>query len=34
MREAAGEEKTLAVERGSFHEGVPAITVIVDGGMV
>ena len=32
MREAAEEEKKLAVERGSFHDGVPAITVIVDGG--
>lgn len=30
--EAAAEEKKLAIERGSFHEGVPAITVIVDGG--
>lgn len=30
--EAAAEEKKLAMERGSFHEGVPAITVIVDGG--
>ena len=26
------EEKRLAEERGSFHEGVPAITVVVDGG--
>ena len=30
--EAAAEEKKLAIERNSFHEGVPAITVIVDGG--
>ena len=30
--EAAAEERKLAVEKGSFHEGVPAITVIVDGG--
>ena len=30
--EAAVEEKKLAIERNSFHEGVPAITVIVDGG--
>uniref|UniRef100_A0A1X7VKX9 Mutator-like transposase domain-containing protein n=1 Tax=Amphimedon queenslandica TaxID=400682 RepID=A0A1X7VKX9_AMPQE len=30
--EAAAEEKKLAIERGSFHDGVPAITVIVDGG--
>ncbi len=29
---AAAEEKKLAIERGSFFEGVPAITVIVDGG--
>ena len=26
MREAAEEEKKLALERDSFHEGVPAIT--------
>ena len=32
MLEAGREEKRLAEERGSFHEGVPAITVIVDGG--
>ena len=32
MREAAEEEKKLAEERGLFHEGIPAITVIVDGG--
>ena len=32
MEEAAGEEKRNAIERGSFHEGVPAIAVIVDGG--
>ena len=31
MLEAGREEKRLAEERGSFHEGVPAITVIVDG---
>ena len=30
--EAGKEEKRLAEERGDFHEGVPAITVIVDGG--
>ena len=29
---AAGEEKRNAIERGSFHEGVSAIAVIVDGG--
>ena len=30
---AAGkEEKALAIARGDFHNGVPAITVVVDGG--
>lgn len=32
MIEAGREEKQLAEERGDYHEGVPAITVIVDGG--
>ena len=32
MREAAEEEKRHAIEMGSMHEGVPAISVIVDGG--
>ena len=32
MKEAAGEEKRNAIEKGSCHEGVPAIAVIVDGG--
>ena len=32
MLEAGKEEKRLAEERGSFHESVPAITVIVYGG--
>ncbi len=32
MIEAGQEEKCLAEERGDCHEGVPAITVIVDGG--
>ncbi len=32
MAEAGREEKRLAEERGDFHEGVPAITVVVDGG--
>ena len=32
MAKAGQEEKRLAEERGSYHEGVPAITVIVDGG--
>lgn len=26
------EEKRLAEQRGDYHQGVPAITVIVDGG--
>ena len=30
--EAGQEERRLALERGDFHEGVPAITVVVDGG--
>lgn len=30
MAEAGREEKWLAVERKQYHEGVPAITVIVD----
>lgn len=32
MAAAGQEEKRLAEERGDYHEGVPAITVIVDGG--
>ena len=32
MVDAGKEEKRLAEERADFHEGVPAITVIVDGG--
>ena len=32
MLEAGREERRLAEERGSYHEGVPAIDVIVDGG--
>ena len=32
MLEAGKEEKRLAKERGDYHQGVPAITVIVDGG--
>lgn len=32
MAEAGREEKRLAQERGSYHEGIPAITVILDGG--
>lgn len=30
--EAGKEEKRLAEERGDYHQGVPEITVIVDGG--
>ena len=30
---AAGkEERSLAITQGTFHAGVPAITVVVDGG--
>ena len=32
MAEAGREEKRIAEEQGSFHEGVQASTVIVDGG--
>ncbi len=32
MKEAGQEEKRLAIQRGDYHEGVPAITVIVDAG--
>ena len=32
MIEAGKEERQLAVEKGNYHEGVPAITVILDGG--
>ena len=32
MVKAGKEEKQLAIERGDYLEGVPAITVIVDGG--
>ena len=32
MKEAGKEEKRLAIERGEYHHGVPAITVYVDGG--
>ena len=32
MAEAGREEKQLAIARGEYHDGVPAITVIVDGG--
>ena len=32
MKEAGKEECKLAIERNEYHEGVPATTVIVDGG--
>ncbi len=32
MADTGAEEKWLAIERGEYHEGIPAITVIVDGG--
>ena len=32
MCEAAEEEKQIAVHKQSFHNGVPAITVVIDGG--
>lgn len=32
MLEAGKEEKRLAEENGEYHQGVPAVTVIVDGG--
>ena len=34
MLEAGREEKRLAEQAGSFYEGVPAITMIVDGARV
>ena len=32
MKESAEEEKKIAIQKGSYHEEVPAITVIVDAG--
>ena len=32
MKTAAEEERRLAIQRGDYHQGVPCITVIVDGG--
>ena len=32
MTAAGKEEKRLAEERGDYHEGMPALTVVVDGG--
>ena len=32
MIEAGRAERDMAIERGDYHEGIPAITVVVDGG--
>ena len=32
MKEAGELERQLAIDRGEYHEGVPAISVVVDGG--
>ena len=32
MVKAGAEEKRIAIEKGNFHEGIPAVTVICDGG--
>ena len=32
MKEAGREERRLAIENNGYHEGVPAITVVIDGG--
>ena len=32
MKQAAEEEKELAIEQNSYHEGIPSISVIVDAG--
>ena len=32
MKEAGAAEKSIAISNGRYHQGVPAITVIVDGG--
>ena len=32
LNSAAAEEKRLAIEKGHFHDNVPAITIICDGG--
>ena len=29
---AGREERSLAIAQGTFHDGVPAVTVVVDGG--
>ena len=32
MAKAGAEEKRIAIEKGNYHEGIPAITVVCDGG--
>ncbi|XP_060598342.1 uncharacterized protein LOC132752084 [Ruditapes philippinarum] len=32
MGKAGAEERRIAIEKGNFHDGIPAITVICDGG--
>ena len=32
MKSAGQEEWRLAIERGDYHQGIPAITVVTDGG--
>ena len=32
LLKAGTEERRIAIERGQYHEGIPAITVICDGG--
>ena len=32
MKAAGKQEKQYAIEKGSYHQGVPGITVVVDGG--
>jgi len=32
MLEAGREEREIAIQNNKYHDGVPAITVIVDGG--
>ena len=32
MLQAGQEERQLAIDRGDFHQGIPAVTVICDGG--
>ena len=33
MKSAGEEERTLAISQNRYHQGVPAITVILDGGL-